>query len=217
MSAKKRGRPRKAPRDQQSDMRTPLPHGPTPLKDWQEMRASLGEFGTRLPKTPPKPKITESEEARLRSVAHKYFLQLLKHDPLNEDPLTAVFAGVISGEVSDADEKLVGSLWVKVMKTGDPERIKDLACKIARLAENAKHPRRAFHAYQAYVDFIEATEREPSKRELKKFILARSNQSEDFKRGRDRKVRYMDMPAEEDKKAWTRIWHDSGLFGIRER
>jgi hypothetical protein len=59
-------------------------------------------------------------------------------------------------------------------------------------------------ALAAYNDFINQTGSEPSKPQLKEFILAR-------------KEKYRQRPDPEDKTGWTRLWKASGLFGLRDR
>jgi hypothetical protein len=65
-------------------------------------------------------------------------------------------------------------------------------------------PHRNAWAHAAYGDFINETGKEPSKPHLRKYMEAR-------------KEKYRDQPSPDDKKGWSRLWKDSGLFTLSDR
>jgi hypothetical protein len=104
-----------------------------------------------------------------------------------------------------ADEKQeVGWLFAQALETTTAEQLEKFFARVVVMKKNAEQPHRHAFAYFGYVRFIEENGREPSKFELKKYLLARR---ENFK----------DLPPAEDGKAWTRVWREAGLFTLPDK
>lgn len=138
------------------------------------------------------------------SLFHQLEIDQARVDPFNDDPLACVFAPVLLNRATDAEREFVGNLFSSVLATCTPEQIVDFSARVAKLAANAQQPHRNAFAYWGYARFIEETGREPSKPELKAYLIARP---ETFK----------GMSPADDKKAWTRLWLDCGLSKLADR
>lgn len=85
----------------------------------------------------------------------------------------------------------------------DAEELFGIIVKIKRTHEQVGSHANAW-ALAAYNDFMNEAGSEPSKVQLRKFIMARPE-------------KYRQRPADEDKKGWTRLWKSSGLFSLPDR
>ena len=112
---------------------------------------------------------------------------------------------MILGRATDGEKRLAKELFAHVLENSTPEQAAAFFARVRRLKESAELPphRNAF-AYYAYSSFIEETGREPSKPELRKYIVAR-------------KGAFRDAPTPEDGKAWHRLWEDCGLFELPKK
>ena len=127
-------------------------------------------------------------------------------DPLGEDPLLAAKLGqVIVGWGEPTVRNLVGNFMVHVLESYSADDAENLFKRIVRLKRNSEFHHRNKYASLAYSDYIEETGIEPTKPQLREYMMAR------------RAEKYLDQPAAEDGKGWTRLWKASGLFALPER
>jgi hypothetical protein len=124
----------------------------------------------------------------------------LRVDQFNDEPLACVLAPVLLNRATDAEREFVGNLFAEVARTCTPEQLAAFFARVLKLKANVEQPHRNAYAYFGYARFIEETGREPSKPELKAYLLARP---EVFK----------GMPSNgaDAKKQWTRLWQDCQL------
>ncbi|GAA5130807.1 hypothetical protein GCM10023212_41110 [Luteolibacter yonseiensis] len=105
----------------------------------------------------------------------------------------------------DFERQTAGDLLVRVVEKFTADQADDFFKRLISLKRNHEAlPHRNGFAYLAYCRYIEATGKEPTKPQLRKYIVARP---EEFK----------DQPSPEDKKGWSRLWKESGLFTLKER
>lgn len=141
----------------------------------------------------------------LARVGRQFFLNELRTDPLGDEPLACILGPVILRRATDGEKQLAKELFTHILETGTAEQVTAFFARVRRLKESAElPPHRNALAYYAYSSFIEETGREPSKPELRKYIVARR---EIFK----------GAPAPEDGKAWHRLWEDCGLFELPKK
>ena len=138
------------------------------------------------------------------SLFHQIEIDRARVDPFNDEPLACVLAPVILDRATESEREFVGELFASVLATGTPEQIKGFFARVARLTANAEQPHRNSLAYFGYARFVEETGREPSKPELKAYLLARP---ETFK----------GLPANDAKSEWTDLWKACGLSGLANR
>lgn len=138
------------------------------------------------------------------SLFHQMEIDRARVDPFNDEPLACILAPVLLNRATDAEREFVGNLFADAARTCTAAQLAAFFARVAKLALNAEQPHRNAYAYFAYARFIEATGREPSKPELKAYMLARP---ETFK----------GTPAGDEKKQWTRLWADSGLSELADR
>lgn len=143
--------------------------------------------------------------ADMASMARQHFIDKLRVDPKGDMPtISGIFGRVILDRSTDFDDDRVGKLLVKALKHPDPAVADRLFRQILKMKDNANQPHRNAFAYFAYTRFIEETEREPSKPELREYIEARREQ-------------YKDAPGPGDKAGWHRLWEESGLSDLNSR
>ena len=128
----------------------------------------------------------------------------LRVDPFNDEPLACVLAPVLLDRATDAERESVGNLFAEAVRICTPEQLSGFFSRVAKMAENVKQPHRNARAYFGYARFIEETGREPSKPELKAYLLARPEI-------------YKGMPADDAKSQWTDLWRDCGLLHLADR
>ena len=124
---------------------------------------------------------------------------------MGENPLAPYFARVISNRYSDGDLEAVVELLLGALQDSDLARVERFFMLIVKLKRNEANPHRNAYAYFAYSHYLADNGREPSKAELKAYMLADGN------------GRYRDLPAPEDKKGWTRLWKNAGLSRLALR
>ena len=135
---------------------------------------------------------------------HQIEIDRARVDPFNDEPLACVLAPVLLNRATDAEKAFAGELFANVLATGTPEQIAGFFARVEKLAANAEQPHRNAYAYFGYARFISEAGREPSKPELRDYLLARPET-------------HKGMPALDDKKAWTRLWESCGLFTLPPR
>jgi len=176
MSAKKIGRPTKS-KPAKNDLRTAAPEPPL---------------------------MSAEEELRFSRICRQSVLDQARVDPYGDEPLSCVFAPVILKRGAEWEKDDAGKLLVGLLESYTADQIEAFFKRVVQLKRNAESlAHRNGFAYYAYSMFLEETGREPSKRELKKYIVAR------------REV-YKVQPAPGDKKGRTNLWRDSGLFTLRQ-
>jgi hypothetical protein len=112
---------------------------------------------------------------------------------------------VITGAASDHERQQAAREYLENLEKMTPEEMKDFFNLILTYkAQFANLRSRVFFAVKAAYDYEAMTGREPSKPELKAFILAN--------RGK-----YKDAPSAEDGKGWTDLWKNSGLASLANR
>lgn len=154
--------------------------------------------------TPPNQRTDVEPLGPLARISRQSAINTERVDPHRDEPLACILGGVILGR-STADEKdLVGKLFTHILETATPEHARQFFARVLELKKSAAMPahRNAF-AYYAYSNYIEETGREPSKAELRKYIMAR------------REI-YKDAPGPEDGRGWTRVWKAVGLSDLRQ-
>ena len=148
----------------------------------------------------------DTDEPHLAAVVRQSGLDKARVDPLNQDPMLAcVLAGIIMRDASEHARDSAGKMLVGAVENFTADEAEAFFRRIVSLKRNHENLRhRNGFAVFAYSRFIEETGKEPTKSELRKFVVARP---ETFK----------DQPGAEDKKGWTRLWKDSGLFALPDR
>jgi len=133
---------------------------------------------------------------------------------LREQPFGQCFAGdifgpVASGTATAQQHKSAGEVVCHFLERRDLKAVKKLFREIERIkgqidGQKLSNDHCNAIAYQAYSAYIEITGREPTKGELKDYIL---KNPERFKGG---------FPAKgEDEKGWTRVLAAAGLKGLK--
>ncbi|MCW1921217.1 hypothetical protein OKA05_01555 [Luteolibacter arcticus] len=211
MSAKK-GRPKKR-KLEPVDKRTPLVAPPdyADPAERQSLKDTVKEvLGIEVPDDDPcftrhaQPSDAQEEIDRLAATARQHFIDKLRVDPKGEEPLAGTLGSVILNRATPYFEELAGRLFVTALKHEEPAVTAQFFQRVMSLKYNAAAPHRNAFAYYAYSRFIEETEREPTKPELKAYILARRDE-------------FKDAPDESDAKGWTRLWKESGLSDLSAR
>ena len=129
-------------------------------------------------------------------------LDLLKADPMRNESLAELFVPVIAGHASDWWKRSIGDFVILALEHESPELLEHIFKRVVTLKRtfvDADYRHRNYFAYRAYLDYRIEFASEPSKPELKAYILARP------------KI-YKNAPL--DKKDWTRLWKASGLSGL---
>lgn len=146
----------------------------------------------------------EDLEERLRLAAAESLHAELATEPLAEDPLALIFAPVIAGTGGAGDRDAAAAALLSLLEHATPERAAEVFGRIVRMKEQAGLPEhRHAKAFRAYIAFTSAAGREPTKIELKDFILSRPE------------TYGTDWPGRED--PWSRIWEGAGLKGLPAR
>jgi hypothetical protein len=122
-------------------------------------------------------------------------------DPFNEEPLACIFGPVLLGRATVAEKQFAGEILAELSATATPEQLAGAFARIAKLKENADQPHRNAYVAYAYARYFSELGEEPTKRQLKAYLLENP------------KV-FKGMPPLDDKKAWHRLWEDSGLAGL---
>jgi hypothetical protein len=130
----------------------------------------------------------------------------LRVDPYGEEPLAGVFAPVLLNRATKQEHAFFNELLGEATKTlaPFPLKLKAFFARISKLASNVEQPHRNAFVYYGYSRFIEETGREPSKNDLKNYLL---EDTQSFK----------GLPPSDDKKAWTRLWSETGLSSLLSR
>lgn len=202
-------RPRK-PKREQSDLRAiekPPPDYSDPAARQSLKDTVKGILGVDVPEDDPCFNSSPEQDAAragLAGVARQNSIDRLRVDPKGDEPLAPVLASVLLDRSDSFDEKLVGKMFVTVLRNPDPAVAEQFFRRVMALKMNAAQPHRNSYAYYAYARFIEETDREPSKPELRAYIEARR---EEFK----------DAPGPDDKQGWTRLWKESGLSNLADK
>lgn len=133
-------------------------------------------------------------------------LDHLRIDQFNNDPqLAGILADAIMGGASEFSRKVAGEVLLGAVENLTADEAEAFFKRVVVLKRNREQlPHRNGFAVFAYSRYIEETGKEPSKAQLRKYILARPG-------------KYRDQPAPEDKKAWTRLWQESGLATLAAR
>lgn len=143
-------------------------------------------------------------ENDLRRVWADSIVSELSADPFGDFPLAFLFSQVIEGKASERERETVGKVLVSLLEQASPERASEVLGRLAKMKEDAGLPsHRNARAFRAYSDFVEIAGRDPSKAELKDFILARPESYG------------ADWPGKAE--PWSRIWAASGLKELKGR
>lgn len=103
-----------------------------------------------------------------------------------------------------AETQFFGEIMTAAIQDYTTDELKELFDNILKMKANREFLHRNSYAYLAYCQFISETSREPSKKELKEYIVARSD-------------RYKDAPIKGDGKGWTRVWEEAGLTKLKSK
>jgi hypothetical protein len=146
------------------------------------------------------------EDEWMAATARQLQLDRLRIDQFNDDPqLAGILADAIAGKASEFSRKVAGEVLLGAVENLTADEAEVFFKRVVTLKRNHEQlPHRNGFALFAYSRFIEETGKEPTKAKLRAFITARP---EDYK----------DQPAAEDKKGWTRLWEQSGLFDLPGR
>jgi hypothetical protein len=127
-------------------------------------------------------------------------------DPLNEEPIFALMLAQLAiTPDDDVFRSSLGNTMVEILEKCTADETEVLFKRIVTLKRNAEQPpHRNCYAFAAYNNFIFETGIEPTKRQLRKYMIARLEE-------------YRDQPEPGNPKGWTRLWKDSGLFKLPER
>jgi hypothetical protein len=171
-------------------------------EEWQAVRLWMDEIGVKLSETPP---IPESDtDQKLNAIFRQCEINRARVDQFNEEPLAGCFAPLILNRATDAERAFAADLMATALEECTPEQWTAFALRLARLKANAEQPHRNAYAYWGYARFIEENGREPSKPELKAYLLENP------------KV-FPGMPAADAKSQWTDLWRDCRLSKLADR
>jgi len=206
MSAKKAGgRPPKTKRPPM-DTRVTLDSPVFAPADWAFIRDLLKSenLGASFPEESPEnpPWATGEKLEIFNAVARLRMTQRLLVDPYGDNPDAArLFAEIMLGKPSDSTKQIVGAVLVSAIKNFPSAELEKFFRLICDMKKNVEKPQRNAFAHLAYSVFILEVGREPTRHELKKYIIARPDI-------------YKGQIGPEDYKGWDRLWDDSGLFGL---
>ena len=122
---------------------------------------------------PTHPLMSREEELRFARICRQGFLDKARVDPLNDEPLSCILGPIILGRAGPFDKELAGKMFVGLLEGGTVEQTKAFFKRVLTLKSKAKDTHSNGFYYYAYSNFIEENGFEPSKKGLKKFILAR--------------------------------------------
>ena len=165
------------------------------------------DFGFRRTPFGPSPGVkdeppTKDELANLHRGIRITTLKRLRMDPMGDHDKITFYMGPILDFDGDEPPDLRDNCrawlanFVESQTADEVERLFQGIVALKRFCE--ADPHKNFTAYLAYHNFIENLGREPSRRSLKEYILARPEE-------------YLGMPPKGDTKAWERLWEDCGL------
>ena len=136
----------------------------------------------------------------------------LKRNPFgNSTLLEDTFGSIARGTDTVHTRESASLIICQLVKACDSETLKNVFADIVKIKESAgciinEETHRNAVAYEAYHDYIEYTGKEPSKMDLKKFIVAKPEQYS---------CKFPDQDT--DKRGWTRLWEDCGLSTLDDR
>ncbi len=126
-----------------------------------------------------------------------------KMDPLNESPdLVNLLGPIICGSAGESEERELLEYFTKLILNATPEETEKAFNKILKIKRNVMLGDRRAYALMAYSHYFDEAGKEPSKAKLKAYMIAR-------------KDIYKDQPGPEE--PWTRLWKETGLFGMSDR
>jgi len=151
-------------------------------------------------------KLDLSLNGKLQKLIRKFKFESLAANPKSK-PMG--FASSLSSvfEISardPADTQFFGEIMTVAIQDSTTDELKELFDHILKMKANREFLHRNSYAYLAYSHFINETSREPSKWELKEYIVARSD-------------RFKDAPSKNDNKGWTRLWKEAGLNKLKSK
>lgn len=151
-------------------------------------------------------KLDLSLNGKMQKMIRKFKFESLSANPKSK-PMG--FASSLSSvfEISardHAETQFFGEIMTAKIQDCTTDELKELFDDILKMKANREFLHRNSYAYLAYCQFISETSREPSKWELKKYILARSD-------------RYREAPSKGDGKGWTRVWEEAGLTKLKSK
>ncbi len=124
---------------------------------------------------------------------------------MNEFPeLLPIMGPVITGSAGESEKKEFGDFFERLICDASPDEAEQVFCQIVKIKHNMMQRDRRAYALMAYSHYFDQVGKEPTKAQLREFMQAR-------------KETYKEMPAYLDGKGWTRIWKETGLFGMAER
>ena len=158
---------------------------------------------------PPEPQpLTKAELADKHREICIGALKQLRIDPYGNHEELSLFMAPLLVRIEGEDETVRNQCreWLANViagKTADEAAI--LFQGIVALKRKLEDiPQKNFSAYLAYHHFIEAVRREPTRKELKVYLLKNPKH-------------YPDMPKSGDSEAWDRLWNDCGLEGLKKQ
>lgn len=126
-------------------------------------------------------------------------------DPFNEEPLAGVLSPVLLDRATEQEREFFGNLVANAARTLNADQLESFFARVVLLRRNIEQlGHRNAYAYFGYSRYMEETGREPSKPELKAYLIAR-------------RETFRELPADEDGKGWTRLWRESGLATLAAR
>jgi hypothetical protein len=142
----------------------------------------------------------------MAATARQTQLDRLRVDQFNDDPqLASVLADAILGGASEFSRKVAGEVLLGAVENLTADEAEAFFKRVVQMKRNREQlAHRNGFAFFAYSRYLEETGREPSKPELKAYLMAR-------------RETFRDLPAAEDGKGWTRLWQESGLATLAAR
>jgi hypothetical protein len=133
----------------------------------------------------------------------------LSVDPTWTEGLAEFFGPVITGKATEKGKAYAGAIIANAMEKASAVALAELFSRIMAMKKEAGSPatgkHRHWHVLRGYLDYLSETEsRQPSKPELKDYLLAR-------------KSIYKNLPDELDKPGWTEAWKGAGLKDLANR
>jgi len=141
----------------------------------------------------------------IAAIARQAQIDMLRADPHGEDILSATgFSSVMLGRADAMDKITVAEAMLHALKNLSSDELAEFFARIVRMKSNIENPHRTARAYYGYTRFVEENGKEPSKPELKDYLIENS------------KI-FIGMPNRDDGKGWTRLWRESGLSNLSDR
>jgi hypothetical protein len=124
-------------------------------------------------------------------------------DPMNEFPeLLPIFGPVIVGSAGEVEKRELADFVERMVCEVSQDEAERVFGQILKMKRNMMQRDRRAYALMAYSHYFDEAGKEPTKPQLKAYMQARRDI-------------YKDQPGPDE--PWTRLWKETGLFGMADR